>query len=66
MFEFPVDPLCRLVGGQKPKRLARFQIKETILALATALLRWQTGISDESGSWWQAGQNNYEYLNKLD
>jgi pimeloyl-ACP methyl ester carboxylesterase len=66
MFEFPADPLCRLVGGKKPKHLARFQIKETILALATAFMLWQTGLVDEALTWWQVGQNNYEYLNKLD
>jgi pimeloyl-ACP methyl ester carboxylesterase len=66
MFEFPVDPLCRLVGGKKPKRLARFQIREAILALSTAFLAWQTGVSTGAASWWQAGHNNYEYLNKLD
>jgi pimeloyl-ACP methyl ester carboxylesterase len=42
MFEFPVDPLCNLVGGKKPKQFATFQIKETIRALSTAFLRWQT------------------------
>jgi pimeloyl-ACP methyl ester carboxylesterase len=64
-FEFPTDPLCNLVGGRKPKRFLRFQIKETILALSTAFLLWQAGLSDEAASWWQAGQNNYEYLLKL-
>jgi dienelactone hydrolase len=66
MFEFPVDPWCRLVGGKKPKRLARFQIQEAILALSTAFLAWQTGLSTGGASWWQVGHNNYEYLNRLD
>jgi dienelactone hydrolase len=64
-FEFPTDPLCNLVGGRKPKRFLRFQIKETILALSTAFLLWQAGLADEAANWWQAGQNNYEYLVKL-
>jgi len=66
MFEFPTDPLCNLASGNKSKRLARFQIKETILALSTAFLAWQTGVSAGAASWWQVGQNNYEYLKKLD
>jgi hypothetical protein len=64
-FEFPVDPLCNLVGGKKPKRFARFQIRETILALSTAFMLWQTGISAEAAGWWHARQTNYEYLYKL-
>jgi pimeloyl-ACP methyl ester carboxylesterase len=65
MFEFPTDPLCNLVRGNKPKQLARFQIKEAILALSTAFLLWQTGLAAEAADWWHASQNNYEYLHKL-
>ena len=64
-FEHPTDPLCNLVNGRKSKRFLRFQIKETILAMSTALLLWQTGLAGEAASWWQKGQNNYEYLHKL-
>ena len=61
-FEFPVDGKCTLVCGKGEKRFKRKIIQQTILALTTAFLLWQSGIDPDGVTWWFDRGLNYRIM----
>jgi pimeloyl-ACP methyl ester carboxylesterase len=61
-FESPTDWMCTTFCDAPGQQFSDPQIQTTVRGLATALLLWRSGLSEDASSWWTEGGASYEAL----